>query len=847
MNLFRFQAHANIGVAIALLGALGCGSSSPEESGERTMSTTEGLSGPPAPTGLTPPAGSTLTTSQVFSWSSSTGATQYRFWINGVADQTYASAALGCNSGSTCSTPAIPLVAGTSGYWYVEALDGSGNGNWTGGVSYTVAGTAPPAAPTGLTPAAGSTVATSQAFSWTASAGATQYTLWINGVVDQTYSASALGCSLSSTCTTPAISLAAGTSSYWYVEAENSAGAGNWTNGVSYTVAGIAPPGAPTGLSPVAGSTVATSQQFSWNAATGATQYRLWISSGVDQTFTAAQLGCSSSSTCTTPALPLVAGTNGYWYVESQNASGLGTWTAGVAYTVAGTPPPAAPTGLTPPAGSVLSTSQAFSWTASSGALDYTLWINGVVNQTYSATQLGCSSSSTCTTPAIALGPGTSGYWYAEAQNASGGNWSGGDSYTVPGTPPPVAPTGLTPPAGSTVSPSQSFGWTATAGATQYRFWINGVADQTYTAAQVGCASSSACATPPIALATGSSGYWYVESENANNQGSWTDGVSYTVASSQPVTPLATGLPTPFYGLSVDASNVYFTDNGNGPSGAVLLCASGGCNETPTTLASNQLVPMGVATAGGNVYWATSGSWAQGTPGGVMKCPIAGCGAGPTILASGYAFSQIAVDATNVYWIAGQSYNGTSWTNATVQRCALAGCGGAPATMYSLSGTISGLAVDASNVYWATDTGVMKCAVTGCGGVPTPVFSESFAPADSAAIASDGTNVYWSNYSAGTVEVCPVSGCGTPTQLASNQNYPTGIAVDSSHVYWGSIGAQTLVGCAVGGCGGTPSILVTNQAAVSGIVLDATSVYWTSQAPPSGGMPLGAVIKTAKL
>jgi sugar lactone lactonase YvrE len=76
---------------------------------------------------------------------------------------------------------------------------------------------------------------------------------------------------------------------------------------------------------------------------------------------------------------------------------------------------------------------------------------------------------------------------------------------------------------------------------------------------------------------------------------------------------------------------------------------------TPTTLASGQSSPFGLAVDATSVYWAN-----HVASGKVMKVPISG--GTPTTLASGQSFPYgIAVDADSVYW-ANSNANGNAGT-----------------------------------------------------------------------------------------------------------------------------------------------------------------------------------------
>jgi hypothetical protein len=94
--------------------------------------------------------------------------------------------------------------------------------------------------------------------------------------------------------------------------------------------------------------------------------------------------------------------------------------------------------------------------------------------------------------------------------------------------------------------------------------------------------------------------------------------------------------------LALDSTSVYWT---NPTLGEVLTVPIGG--GAPTTLASGQNVPHGIAVDSTDVYWTSLG---KGTgEGSVMKVPIGG--GTPTALASGLTQPYgIAVNATTVVW-----------------------------------------------------------------------------------------------------------------------------------------------------------------------------------------------------
>jgi hypothetical protein len=107
------------------------------------------------------------------------------------------------------------------------------------------------------------------------------------------------------------------------------------------------------------------------------------------------------------------------------------------------------------------------------------------------------------------------------------------------------------------------------------------------------------------------------------------------------------------YALALDATNVYWANNGDG---TIMACALGGC-PSPTPIGSEMGYPGAIAVDASGVYWVDSG-------GSIFRCPIGGCGSNkPTSLASGQGIlDAVVLDPANVYW--------TDNSNGTVMRVA---------------------------------------------------------------------------------------------------------------------------------------------------------------------------------
>jgi len=263
------------------------------------------------PTQYAPYGGISDTT---FYWSTSSGATSYSIWIcdsnyNGVFSQSYSTSDV--ESGGMCSAYINPgyFLSGTLYYWFVCASNNTGDSwSWDNGgmVFWLDTGTAAlPTVPTQHSPS-GETNSTT--FAWSASSGATSYSIWIcdstfNGVFSTSYAASDVENSGICYATVDSSYFSPGVLYYWYICASNSSGdAWSWDlGGMTFWFAStVTVPEVPIPYSP---SGITSGITFTWSASYGATNYSIWICdsefTGVYyQTYEASEV--ESSGTCST-------------------------------------------------------------------------------------------------------------------------------------------------------------------------------------------------------------------------------------------------------------------------------------------------------------------------------------------------------------------------------------------------------------------------------------------------------------------------------------------------------------------------------------------------------------------
>jgi fibronectin type 3 domain-containing protein len=301
------------------------------------------------------------------------------------------------------------VVNGTTYYYVVTASNGACSSGNSNEVPASPACT-PPAAPTGLTPTAGNSTVT---LNWTASAGATSYSIYRNTDGTSIYT---LVNSTSQTTFTDS-NVVNGTKYYYVVTASNGACSSGNSARVSVTPACV-PPSAPTGVNLTAGDGQIS---LTWTAAAGATIYRVSRSTTATGAFT--QIATPTATSYLDA--PLANGTKYYYVVAASNGA---CWSAD-SPAVSATPvctPPSVPGTLTATAGDGQIT---LGWGASTPVPpSYTLQRKTGAGGTYATIATPTVASHTDTN----LANGTTYYYRVSASNGSCSSPYGNEASATP-------------------------------------------------------------------------------------------------------------------------------------------------------------------------------------------------------------------------------------------------------------------------------------------------------------------------------------------------------------------------------------------------------------------------------
>ena len=261
-------------------------------------------------------------------WGATSGAATYRIQVS--TDSGFGTTIIDDSTVMTTSKAIGPLTSSTVYFWRVNAKNLGGTSTWSTVWSFS---TVPPIAsiPILIAPANSSTnIAISPTLSWNPSTGAATYRIQLS--TDAGFGTTIVDDS-TVTITSKSIGpLTSNTLYYWRANAKNPGGTSTWSTVWNFTTIFVAAPSVPVLVAPNNSATgLGINPTLLWNKATGATSYRIQVSTalGFSSTF-------KDSSGVTDTALALKGLTNNksyYWRVNATNAGGASTWASAWSFT----------------------------------------------------------------------------------------------------------------------------------------------------------------------------------------------------------------------------------------------------------------------------------------------------------------------------------------------------------------------------------------------------------------------------------------------------------------------------------------------------------------------------------
>ncbi len=190
----------------------------------------------------------------------------------------------------------------------------------------------------------------------------------------------------------------------------------------------------------------------------------------------------------------------------------------------------------------------------------------------------------------------------------------------------------------------------------------------------------------------------------------------------------------------------------------------------------------------------------------------------PLLLAVGQAEPySIAIDAINVYWI---NQRGAALRFVPIDGSSI------PQQLTSIDPNPFGIALDEQFAYWATpEIGISRVALKK-GATTDQLVTTTTTPHW---LATDGTDVFWTDGQAAKVMKVDRNGAQPPVALASTPDRPLGIAVAAGYVYWANeIGSVAIQRLATDGSGEVENLASSASGGGKHLAVDATHVYYTT-------------------